>query len=286
METYEMVDNKEKKIISLVVFFISICMIGLFIYLYTDVQRHKPLIKFPLYTLSTRDWTSDNVTITVTSPNEKISEYSFDGGKNFQKENSYSAVDNGNYSIVVKDINGRVSKPVSFRISNIDREAPIINFETSTTVQLNQVFNLKNGVIATDGDGSGLNNNYVVTPDKIDTSVPGTYTVTYTAFDRVGNYTEKTRTIVVTDHVGVTYYRYRTATIKNYQCEPYTCNCVVTKSAVDSKVCPTGYSFSEPNECCQTCYKTCKETIWGDWSEWTDQKVVPSTTVEVETKVE
>ena len=157
--------------------------------------------------------------------------------------------------------------------------------ENPTTIQLGKQFNLKTGVIVTD-EASGLNGDYTVTPKTIDTSKEGTYTITYTAFDKAGNYSEKQRTITVKDVVGKTYYRYRTATVENYQCEEYQCNCVVTNTAKESQTCPTGYSYQEPDKCCQSCYKTCKKTKWGEWSSWSQTKVNPSSSVEVETKVE
>jgi len=285
METYERRNHKLAKIILISVIGISVLLIGLLIYLYVQDQNRKPLIKYPLYELSTKDWTSGNVTITITNPKSKISAYSFDGGKNFQDSPTYEVLENGVFLLTVKDKNDRLSKTISVAIRNIDKEAPQINFENPTTVQLNYNFSVRNGVVITE-NGSGLSNNYVATPDKIDTTHEGTYEVTYTAFDKVGNYTEKKRTIIVKDIVGRTYYRTRSISTENYQCEPYACNCVVTETAKQNKTCPSGFNFNEPDKCCQTCYKTCKRTNYGEWSDWTQKKVVPSANLEVETKVE
>lgn len=285
METYERRNHKLAKIILISVIGISILLIGLLIYLYVQDQNRKPLIKYPLYELSTKDWTSGNVTITITNDKSKISAYSFDGGKNFQDSPTYEVLENGVFLLTVKDKNDRLSKTISVAIRNIDKEAPQINFENPTTVQLNYNFSVRNGVVITE-NGSGLSNNYVATPDKIDTTHEGTYEVTYTAFDKVGNYTEKKRTIIVKDIVGRTYYRTRSISTENYQCEPYACNCVVTETAKQNKTCPSGFNFNEPDKCCQTCYKTCKRTNYGEWSDWTQKKVVPSANLEVETKVE
>jgi len=285
METYERKNHKLAKIILISIIGVSVLLIGLFIYLYVQEQNKKPLIKYPLYELSTKDWTSGNVTITITNDKSKISAYSFDGGKNFQESPTYEVLANEVFLLTVKDKNGRLSKTISVPIRNIDKEAPQINFENPTTVQLNNNFSVRNGVVITE-NGSGLSNNYVATPDKIDTTHEGTYEVTYTAFDKVGNYTEKKRTIIVKDIVGRTYYRSRSISTENYQCEPYACNCVVTETAKQNKTCPSGFSFNEPDKCCQTCYKTCKRTNYGEWSEWSQIKVVPSSNLEVETKVE
>lgn len=261
---------------------IIIGLLSYFLYLYI---KNRPLIEYPKYTLSTTDWTSSNVVITVLDDNQKISAYSFDGGKNYQNTNTYEAIDNGEFYIMVKDINGRTSKMLPISISRIDKEGPIINFENNTTIQVGSNFSLRNGVVVYD-NGSGLNSNYITVPDKIDTNNPGEYVIKYTAFDKAGNYTEKERRIVVTDIKGTTYYRYRDAKVETYQCDEYACNCVVTETAKLNQSCPSGYKFNDPDKCCQTCYKSCKKTVWGEWSSWSDKKVEPNSLREVETKVE
>lgn len=278
--------HKREKTILICIIVFSVIMIGLFTYLLIIDIKNQPLIKYPRYTLSSIEWTSTNVIITVNTEDGKIASYSFDGGKNYQESNTYEVPSNGEFYIVVKDINGRTSKITPVSIQNIDKDAPIISFEGTTTVQLGSKFSLRNGVSTTDGNGSGIGGNYVVVPDNIDTSIAGEYTVTYTVFDKVGNYTEKQRKIIVMDINGKTYYRYRTATYENYQCDAYMCNCVKSESAKLSQTCPTGYTFNEPDKCCQTCYKTCKKTVWSEWSEWSQEKVTATSTREVETKIE
>jgi len=278
--------HRKAKIILFSVIVLCIVMLVLFSYGLIVSIKNMPLIKYPKYELSETEWTSGNVNIIVDSEDNKIISYSFDGGKNYQDSNIYVVPSNGDFYIMVKDINGRTSKITPVSIKNIDKDPPIISFESVTTVQLNSNFSLKNGVSITDGNGSGVSNNYVVTPFEIDTSVAGEYTVTYTVFDKVGNYTEKQRKIIVMDINGKTYYRYRTATYENYQCDAYMCNCVKSESAKLSQTCPTGYTFNEPDKCCQTCYKTCKKTVWSEWSEWSQEKVTATSTREVETKIE
>ena len=287
MQSYEKRNHRLGKIISLSVMGVSFVLIIVFgILWYLDNQK-LPLVKYPLYELSTKDWTSGNVTIHITNDDNntspKIGAYSFDGGKNFQDSASYEVLENGVFMLVVKDINGRLSKTVSVAIRNIDKDAPQINFENPTTVQLNSNFSVRTGVVVTE-DGSGLANSYVATPSSIDTKTEGTYDVTYTAVDKVGNYTEKTRTIIVKDIVGRTYYRSRSVSYENYQCEPYECNCF--NPANNSTTCPTGYTLNGENKCCQTCYKTCKKTVYGEWSEWQQKKIEPKGNIEVETRVE
>ena len=283
MQIYEKRSHKLGKSIALLVMLCSLgAIIGLVI-LYGVDNKRKPLIKYPLYELSEKGWTSSNVTITVTNDSNKIQSYSFDGGKNFQESSSYEVLENGVFMLVVKDINGKLSKAVSVAIRNIDKDAPQINFENPTIVQLGTNFSVRTGVVVVE-DGSGLSNSYVATPNSIDTSQEGTYEVIYTAVDKVGNYTEKTRTIIVKDIVGRTYYRSRSVSQETYQCEPYECNCF--KPSNNSTSCPTGYSLNGDSKCCQTCHKTCKKTVYGDWSEWQQKKIEPKGDLEVETKVE
>ena len=159
MQTYERKSHKLGKIISASVMAISFIFIIIFsVLLYLDNQK-KPLIKYPLYELSTRDWTSGNVVIKITNDlknvNPKIKAYSFDGGLNFQESSEYEVLENGNFNLVVKDINDRLSNSVIVAIRNIDKDAPQINFENPTTVQLNSPFSVRTGVVVTE-NGSGL----------------------------------------------------------------------------------------------------------------------------------
>ena len=291
METYERINHRLAKIICIAVMSVSFLLVILFTVLYFVDNSKKPLIKYPLYKLSETNWTDGNVTITVTNDegkkddNKKIKAYSFDGGKNFQDSPSYEVLENGVFVLVVKDVNGRLSKKITVAIRNIDKLAPQINFENPTTVQLNSNFAVRTGVVVTE-EGSGLSNSYVATPSSIDTTKEGTYEVVYTAVDKVGNYSEKKRTIIVKDIVGRTYYRSRSIKEEAYQCEPYECNCFDRSGNNEGTNCPTGYKFNEEKKCCQTCYKTCKKTVNGEWSEWQRQKIEPTATLEVETKVE
>ena len=283
--SFERKNHKTKKIIIIIIMILSIIGIGILSYLlYLNIQS-RPLIEYPKYTLSTTEWTSSNVVVTILNDNNNISSYSFDGGNNFQEINTYEVTNNTELNIMVKDINGRKSKMLPISIRNIDKEPPIINFESNTTIQVGSRFSLRNGVNVTDFD-SGLSNNYVITPDSIDTNVIGEYLFTYTAFDKAGNYTEKERKIIITDIKGTTYYRYRDGVFENYQCDSYLCNCEITESAKITNSCPKGYTFTAPDKCCQTCNKTCRRVVWGEWSEWSTNKVVPNSTREVETKIE
>jgi len=191
---------------------------------------------------------------------------------------------NGEVVVQVMDVKGHLSKKNIVYISNIDREAPTMIFENITTIQMGSNFSVKSGVQITDKE-SGLSGSYTVTPNNVNTMVEGEYILTYSAFDKAGNFIEKNRTIVVKDIVGRTYYRYRKGVLQTTECEPYLCNCVTSSTAVETGTCPTGYSMNEGKQCCQTCYKTCKNMIWGEWSEWQQERVVADSTTEVETMI-
>lgn len=278
------VSHKKQKqllifIISISAFFIAVLMVC--IYLYSDNQ---PLIEFPIYNLSTEEWTTDNVIVTITNDSSKIQSYSFDGGITWQSNNTYTMSENGELTLQVLDSKNKYSKKIIVSVQNIDHTAPEMSFESVTTIQMGSTFSVRTGVQVSDKE-SGLSNDYTAVPNTIDTSREGQYQVVYSAFDRAGNFVEKSRTIIVKDIKGRTYYRYREGKVESYQCEPYLCNCVTSSAAASSGSCPTGYTFNESGECCNTCYKVCSRTNWGEWSDWSQEKVTPTPTREVETMI-
>lgn len=195
MNRYEKVNHTNAKIIVLVCMFISfIAFIG-FGYLYFNDINSRPLVTYPNYSVSTSNWTNQNIIVTVNNKNAKF--YSIDGGVTFQEDNKFEISENGEYSLVVKDINDRLSNTVIIRINKIDKDAPIVDFESPTRIKINSVFYPRSGVSISDGDGSGVMENYRIEPSTIDTKVPGTYQIKYTVSDQVGNITTKVRTIIV-----------------------------------------------------------------------------------------
>lgn len=273
-------NKKQKQILLFIIVFCVFLIIVLiaYMYLYLDSQ---PLVEFPMYELSTEEWTTDNVVITVTNDAKDIQSYSFDGGKTWQTNQSYEVTENGEFQIQVMDIKNKISKKNIVVVSNIDRTPPMMTFESSTTVQMGTNFSVRTGVQVSDKE-SGLSNNYTSVPSTIDTSVEGEYKIVYSAFDRAGNFVEKERTIIVKDIKGRTYYRYRDGVVESYDCEPYLCRCVTSDQASSTGTCPTGYTLNEEGQCCNTCYKTCTKTNWGEWSKWSQKKITATPTREVE----
>ncbi|MCI8588497.1 MAG: DUF5011 domain-containing protein [Bacilli bacterium] len=276
-------NRKQKKILIFTIAISVFCIMILFVcmYFYTDNQ---PLIEFPLYSLSTEEWTTDDVTITITNDRSKILSYSFDGGATWQANNTHTMTENGEVTIQVMDTKNKLSKKNIVVVSNIDRTPPEMVFESVTTIQMGSSFSVRNGVQVSDKE-SGLSRDYTAVPNTIDVTKEGEYQVVYSAFDRAGNFVEKSRTIIVKDIVGRTYYRYRDGKIETYQCNPYLCNCVSSSIATSTGTCPTGFTLNDKGECCNTCYKACSRTIWGEWSEWSQKEVKATATREVETMI-
>ncbi|MBC1472891.1 immunoglobulin-like domain-containing protein [Listeria seeligeri] len=77
-------------------------------------------------------------------------------------------------------------------------EAPTITGDTSTTLQPGDTFDPMNTITATDKEDGDLTSEVKVTSNPVDTSVPGTYEVTYEVTDSDGNTATFTQTVIVT----------------------------------------------------------------------------------------
>lgn len=264
IETQEDRDKakKRKKIIVLVLgIILAILLITLITILVFNYLNNKKEASLPVVRLSTSEWTNQPITLTVDNQEVKLISYSFDGGNTWQSDNAIQVNQNGIYTVVVKNEKGKISKAATVSINNIDLEAPVIQFSDPLYVQRGGVYNYKTGISVTD-NGSGVKE-YVAEPSNIDTSNDGEYTITYTAYDHVGNMVSKTRTVIVRNLITTTYYRSRSVKIERYKCKKEGCN------TEDS-----------------SCYTTCKRNIYGEWSEWTKDVIKPTDKLEVETKIE
>ena len=71
-------------------------------------------------------------------------------------------------------------------------------------------------------------------------------------------------------------------------------NCTRRDSIPLQNICPANFrldgllcrSTRTEGTCCSTCYKTCKKETYGEWSPWTEDKIIPNSRLQVETKVE
>ena len=83
-----------------------------------------------------------------------------------------------------------------FFLEVIDLTAPVITLTGLSTLTLTQGDNFTDpGATVTDNSGESIH--LVVSGDTVDTSVPGTYTIYYTAQDSAGNTSSSTRTVTV-----------------------------------------------------------------------------------------
>ena len=111
-----------KNIFYSVIFFLMTLVGGFIFYIY--YQEAYIVLKTDLIsiTLDNEYWTSEDVVVSVDYQNKdiKIDSYSFDGGKNWQSSNQFTASDNQELQIMLKTNNGRKSKVVPYRVENIE----------------------------------------------------------------------------------------------------------------------------------------------------------------------
>jgi len=145
-------------------------------------------------------WTTDSVAVTVTynSASMNIKSYSFDGGKTWQESNEYIVDENQVLDIVLKSSEGKQSKPISFRVENIDKEPPKIEADETvyvavgTTIDLDSIYTVTEGI-------SGLKGKVQITANNLDLYTIGTYKIEIQALNRAMNSSKKTVTIEVVE---------------------------------------------------------------------------------------
>jgi len=144
-------------------------------------------------------WTSENITIAINYAAEspRIRSFSIDGGKTWQREDSFVIEANGVFEITLRGTNGRVSKPLSFRVENIDKEGPVIEAEDIVFIAVGTRPNLTNIFNAYD-ELSGIHE-VTVLADDLNIEVIGTYQIEVQATDLALNLTSKTITIEVVE---------------------------------------------------------------------------------------
>ena len=143
-------------------------------------------------------WTADPVTVTVTynSGNLNIKSYSFDGGRTWQNDNEFVVKENQVLDIVLKSTEGKLSKPINFRIENIDNEPPKIEAEeviyvaVGTTIDLESIYTVSGGI-------SGLKGKVQISTNNLDLYTIGSYKIEIHALNRALNSSKKTITIEV-----------------------------------------------------------------------------------------
>lgn len=151
-------------------------------------------------TLDNEYWTSEDVVVSVDYQNKdiKIDSYSFDGGKNWQSSNQFTASDNQELQIMLKTNNGRKSKVVPYRVENIDKDNPEIEVDDIFYVAQGTPFTFDNKYKVKDST-SGIRGKVQFEPSFIDTTEIGSYQVRVSVVDKALNSDSKRFTVEVLD---------------------------------------------------------------------------------------
>lgn len=161
-------------------------------YVYFDVNKIH-------ITLDDASWTNKNVTVTVDyDGNMRIKGYSFDGGVTWQKSNKYTVNKNQKLEIVLKGSLGRKSTEVVYRVTNIDKELPMIEVDDIVYTAKGKEFDIANYYAVSDML-SGVKTNLISDAELINVNENGEYTIDISATDLAGNSANKTVKIFVVD---------------------------------------------------------------------------------------
>jgi len=238
---------------------------------------HQNSLKIPTAKLSTTEWTKDDVIFTVDTSRGSAEEFSFDGGLTWQESNQFVVTKNQELSIQVRTSSGKVSKPATLVISNIDKEKPDLYFIDSYIVAVGSNFDPRENVTAID-NGSGIDE-YNIDTSVLDLSTPGEYAISYYISDMVGNEVLKTRKIIVEPTLSEYRYRSRSVSVVESECR-VACRCDNTDAEGN---CPAGtYLDKESGACCASCLEPCLETEYGEWSNWQEKRILPTKELEVQ----
>ena len=136
--------------------------------------------------------------LTVDVGEKNVVFYSFDNGKTFQTENTYSVSENKVVKIVLKDNERRVVGKKVYKVQVVDSTGPVItinNMPESIYVGTSIDFSK----YATSHDSNNDNLNVSVNTNSFDNNKVGTYNITYTAVDKNNLKAEVTVEIRVVD---------------------------------------------------------------------------------------
>lgn len=187
-----------KNLFYFVLFFLITIAGGFIFYIYYQENYIKLQTDLISISVDNEYWTSEDVSVIVGYQNKdiEISGYSFDGGKNWQANNRYIVKENQELSIVLKTKNGRKSKPISYRIENIDKEEPKIEVQDVIYVAKGSYFTFDKKYKVTDSV-SGVRGKVQFKPSIIDTTKTGSYQVQMSVLDKAMNTSVKNFTIEV-----------------------------------------------------------------------------------------
>lgn len=194
--------SAKTNIVSMLVF-LTLVGIGVYLFIIDNERRHINLTDKNIHiVLSENDWTSKNYELTIKYDglaSKHIKGYSFDGGKSWSNSNIYYVEKNEELNIEVKDINNKIYS-FNYEVKNIDREGPKIEVQENIQVLKGSEVNYSDFVKVND-EGIGLRDDVVYTPNSIDTSKLGEYTVQIYAIDKLANKTISSMKINVVNKI-------------------------------------------------------------------------------------
>ena len=250
-----------------IVVVVMIAIFGLEVY---NSSKTEKLNKSDISVFASSNPDNENqliVTVDVKKENVYVTLYSFDGGKTWQASNQYIATDNKNLDIKLKDMEGNIIGETEYKVDKIDHKGPTIIVKLPPQIELNSKINLLSYVEAK--DDSGIKGEIIATPSNLDTSTIGVKQIVFKATDNLGNETTITTEVTIIDKKVAsggqsgnssessgngnntqesnkkTYYRYRTKTIKNYECDYYSCDYIDYNDTV-----PITVTFDKSSYCC------------------------------------
>ena len=185
---------KKKKTGTVVIsFLLTIILVGIGVYLFIlDLDRRSiKLSQLNVHlVVSEAEWTNKAYEIKIKydgNATRDIKGYSFDGGATWSKVNIYTVEKNEVIDVAVKDINNKIYD-MQYKVTNIDTEGPKIKIAENIQITKDSKIDLADYVEVTD-DQSGLRDEVVFTPSKIDTSKLGEQEIQVYAIDKTANKT-------------------------------------------------------------------------------------------------
>lgn len=192
---------KNNRNIKYLIIFISVFIVGAIIFLLFLREIFLTLDSSSLnIKLSKEGWTYNDVNVIVdyNDPSVDVSKYSFDGGKSWQKSNSYTVGENKTLKIMVMNKSGLRTNVVNYEVKNIDKEGPKIDIDENIKVNQGSNFNINDYLKVSDSI-SGIKGNISITPSNIDTNNLGITKVYIRVVDNAGNESLKEIYVEVVD---------------------------------------------------------------------------------------
>lgn len=201
METKDVTSKNINKLLII----LAIIIIVLLLFFIFDVSRSQSSFRLEKseIVVTTVDGAKDNqvvIEVQVKNKKIKIKEYSFDGGKTWQKENKYVVTESQKVYIQLKDEKGNVVGNTSYDVTTIDHDGPEITVNLPNKIKKDSYIDLKAYVKVE--DASRLNGEIETTPKTLDTSSLGKKQITYKAADIYGNETSITVEVEIVEELG------------------------------------------------------------------------------------